>query len=69
MPALPTKEATLEFFRTVLAAFPDWHMTVEDLIAAGDKAVARVQVTGTHKGEFMGCRRPARTWKRSSSTS
>ena len=54
MPALPTKEATLEFFRTVLAAFPDWHMTVEDLIAAGDKAVARVQVTGTHKGEFMG---------------
>jgi len=54
MPALPTKEATLEFFRTVLAAFPDLHMTVEDLIAAGDKAVARVQVTGTHKGEFMG---------------
>jgi steroid delta-isomerase-like uncharacterized protein len=54
MPALPTKEATLEFFRTVLTAFPDWHMTVEDLIAAGDKAVARVQVTGTHKGEFMG---------------
>jgi predicted ester cyclase len=62
MPAQPTKEATLEFFRTVLleffrtvlAAFPDWHMTVEDLIAAGDKAVARVRVTGTHKGEFMG---------------
>ena len=54
MPALPTKEATLEFFRTVLAAFPDWRMTVEDLIASGDKTVARVTVTGTHKGEFMG---------------
>jgi predicted ester cyclase len=49
-----SKEGTLEFFRTLLAAFPDWHMTVEDLIAGGDKAVARVTVTGTHKGEFMG---------------
>jgi predicted ester cyclase len=29
-------------------------MTVEDLIASGDKTVARVKVTGTHKGEFMG---------------
>ena len=54
MPALPTKEGTLEFFRSLLAAFPDWHMTVEDLIAGGDKAVARVTVTGTHKAEFMG---------------
>ena len=50
----PTKEGTLEFFRILLAAFPDMHMTVEDLIANGDKTVARVQVTGTHKGEFMG---------------
>jgi steroid delta-isomerase-like uncharacterized protein len=54
MPALPTKEGTLEFFRILLAAFPDWRMTVEDLIAGGDKTVARVTVTGTHKGEFMG---------------
>ena len=54
-PAFPsTKEGTLEFFRTLLAAFPDWRMSVEDLIASGDKAVARVTVTGTHKGEFMG---------------
>ena len=50
----PTKEGTLEFFRTLLAAFPDWRMTVEDLIAGGDKTVARVTVTATHKGEFMG---------------
>jgi len=54
MPAVPTKEGTLEFFRILLSAFPDWRMTVEDLIASGDKAVARVKVTGTHKGEFMG---------------
>ncbi len=54
-PGIPaTKEGTLEFFRILLAAFPDWRMTVEDLIASGDKTVARVKVTGTHKGEFMG---------------
>ena len=69
-PGFPaTKEGTLEFFRTLLSAFPDWRMTVEDLIAGGDKTVARVKVTGTHNGEFMGCRRPARVWKCSSSTS
>jgi len=38
----------------LLAAFPDMRMNVEDLIASGDKTVARVRVTGTHKGEFMG---------------
>jgi steroid delta-isomerase-like uncharacterized protein len=50
----PTKAGTLEFFRTLLAAFPDMRMTVEDLIASGHKTVARVKATGTHKGEFMG---------------
>jgi steroid delta-isomerase-like uncharacterized protein len=49
-----TKEGTLEFFRILRAAFPDMHMSVEDLIASVDKTVARVKVTGTHKGEFMG---------------
>ena len=54
-PGLPdTKEGTLEFFRVLLAAFPDIRMDVEDLIASEDKAVARVKVTATHQGEFMG---------------
>jgi steroid delta-isomerase-like uncharacterized protein len=50
----PTKEGTLEFFRTLLAAFSDLRMDVEDLIASEDKTVARVKVTATHHGEFMG---------------
>ena len=55
MPGLPlTKEGTLEFFRILLAAFPDIRMDVEDLIASDDKTVARIKTTGTHKGEFMG---------------
>lgn len=35
-------------------AFPDLHITIEDLIAEGDKVVARDTVTGTHQGEYMG---------------
>jgi predicted ester cyclase len=54
-PGLPaTKQGTLEFFRILLAAFPDMRMTVQDLIANVNKTVARVKATGTHKGEFMG---------------
>ncbi len=35
-------------------AFPDLRFTVEDLVAEGDKVVARVTVRGTHQGELMG---------------
>ncbi|HEY6532094.1 MAG TPA: ester cyclase [Acidimicrobiales bacterium] len=50
----PTKEGTLEFFRGLLASFPDTRMDVEDVIISGDKGVARVTFKGTHQGEFMG---------------
>jgi steroid delta-isomerase-like uncharacterized protein len=35
-------------------AFPDIHITVEDLIAEGDKVVEKDMVTGTHQGEYNG---------------
>ncbi|MCL4868817.1 MAG: ester cyclase [Anaerolineae bacterium] len=55
LPGLPpTKEGLLQYFRFMLAAFPDMQMHVQDSFASGDKAVARLQVSGTHKGEFMG---------------
>jgi predicted ester cyclase len=37
-----------------LTAFPDLHFTVEDIIAEGDKVVARLTVRGTQQGVFMG---------------
>ena len=37
-----------------LAAFPDEQITVEDLIAEGDRVAVRVTVRGTHRGIFMG---------------
>jgi steroid delta-isomerase-like uncharacterized protein len=36
------------------AAFPDWHLTIEDMIAEGDKVATRWTATGTHQGEFQG---------------
>jgi steroid delta-isomerase-like uncharacterized protein len=50
----PTKTGVVQYFYALVAAFPDFRMDVEDVIACGDKAVARVRVTGTHEGEFMG---------------
>jgi steroid delta-isomerase-like uncharacterized protein len=50
----PTKEGVVQYFRLLLAAFPDMRMDVQDSFASGDKAVARLRVSGTHQGEFMG---------------
>jgi len=50
----PTKDGVLQFFRMYLAAFPDLRMEPQDVLADGDKVVARTRATGTHDGEFMG---------------
>ena len=50
----PTKAGTLQYFQMLVRAFPDFRMDVQDVIASGDKAVARLRVAGTHQGEFMG---------------
>lgn len=36
------------------AAFPDQWWQIEDLIAEGDRVVARTTMTGTHRGDFFG---------------
>ncbi|HKV59025.1 MAG TPA: ester cyclase [Ktedonobacteraceae bacterium] len=35
-------------------AFPDMHITVEDLIAEGDRVMARWTLRGTHQGASLG---------------
>ncbi len=37
-----------------LAALPDLHLTLDDVIAEGDRVVTRMTERGTHQGEFMG---------------
>lgn len=36
------------------AAFPDLHITVDDLIAEGDRVASRTTLRGTHRGELFG---------------
>ncbi len=50
----PTREGVISLFKGYRAAFPDLHMAVEDVIAEGDRAVARVTTTGTQTGDWMG---------------
>ena len=47
-------EGAKQFVGMYRSAFPDIQMTVEDLIAEGDKVVTRWKARGTHQGELMG---------------
>ncbi len=50
----PGLEGVKQLFSSIHTAFPDFRMNVEDMIAEGEKVVARVSWSGTHQGEFMG---------------
>lgn len=44
----------LEHDQQFLTAFPDVHITIEDLIGEGDKVVARLLASATNLGPFAG---------------
>jgi steroid delta-isomerase-like uncharacterized protein len=48
---IETEELTIKAY---LAALPDFHVTVEDIVAEGDKVVCRWTATGAHLGELSG---------------
>ena len=54
----PGQGPGLEGFRQVVAmlraAFPDLHITIDDLVGEGDKVSVRLTARGTHEGPFMG---------------
>jgi len=51
---MPGREGYRQALISLTNAFPDYHTTVEDMIAEGDKVVYRWTDSGTHRGEFMG---------------
>ena len=51
---LQGSEKAWQFVVMCLSAFPDAHVSVEDVIAEGDKVVTRTRVRGTHRAELMG---------------
>jgi steroid delta-isomerase-like uncharacterized protein len=42
------------YMESVRAAFPDFHNTIEEMIAEGDGVAARLTYEGTHRGELFG---------------
>jgi steroid delta-isomerase-like uncharacterized protein len=48
------REGFKEYMQLVRRAFPDFHNQVDELIAEGDRVVARLTYTGTHQGELFG---------------
>jgi predicted ester cyclase len=46
-------EGFKQYVSMMRTAYPDFHMTVEDQVAEGDKEVHRVIARGTHKGALM----------------
>jgi steroid delta-isomerase-like uncharacterized protein len=54
-PGIPSDRNGVKQLTAMLrSAFPDFHATIEDLVAEGDRVVIRQTWTGTHEGEFMG---------------
>jgi len=47
-------EGFKQYVTMMRTAFPDLHMTIEDMVAEGDKVVHIAKMRGTHKGEIMG---------------
>jgi predicted ester cyclase len=45
------------------SAFPDFEMRIVDLIAEGEKVVARFQCSGTRRGEWLGVRATGRRFE------
>ena len=47
-------ESFKRFETMFIKGFPDYHETIEDIIAEGDKVGVRYKVTGTNTGEYRG---------------
>jgi steroid delta-isomerase-like uncharacterized protein len=43
-----------QYVSKIRVAFPDFHNHVEEIIGEGDKVVAHLTYTGTHRGELFG---------------
>ncbi|HXD10228.1 MAG TPA: ester cyclase [Anaerolineales bacterium] len=55
MPGIPTGiEGAKAAHRIMLTGFPDYQTVIDDLFAEGDKVAARITMSGTNTGSFMG---------------
>jgi predicted ester cyclase len=50
----PTVDGVKRSIAFLRGAFPDLKLTIEEILASGDKTWARITGRGTHQGTFMG---------------
>jgi predicted ester cyclase len=54
-PGVPAdREGGKVFLGAFISAFPDSHVTIDDMIAEGDRVATKKTFTGTHTGELSG---------------
>lgn len=46
------REEFKAYVERVRSAFPDWHNQIDELLAVGDRVVARLTWSGTHQGRL-----------------
>jgi predicted ester cyclase len=51
---LHTLKVFRRFFKTVILAFPDCQLTIENIVAKADKFMVRYAISGTQVNDFMG---------------
>ena len=57
LPGMPGgREGAKQLFALLHAGFPDLSVTLEDLVAEGERVAVRSRWRGTHRGEFLGIR-------------
>ena len=59
----PGADAVKKLIRFYRTAFPDLHLTIEEIVAEGDVVVARFSSRGTHKEELAGHKATHKTVK------
>lgn len=47
------RAAQLELYTMLFSAFPDWHTTIDEMVAEGDKVAVRYTAKGTHLGDYQ----------------
>ena len=47
-------EGFKNYVTTFIIAFPDLHLSIDDMVAEGDEVAMRLTSRGTHEGEFLG---------------
>jgi predicted SnoaL-like aldol condensation-catalyzing enzyme len=53
LPHVRTREEDKQWIAGILKAFPDFHITIDDLITEGDQVVVRLTGRGTNTGDIL----------------